>query len=69
MKILSPTLSEPLYEITGGRMDLSIRLIERAATIAATRGDRRLLRKHFEAAVDWSSDIVPGPAGNPFRCH
>jgi hypothetical protein len=43
MNFLPPTLSERLWAITGGRMDLSIRLIERAATVAASRGDRRLL--------------------------
>jgi hypothetical protein len=62
-------LAEPLWEITGGRMDLAIRLIERATHVAAALGEERLSLRHFEAVVDLSPSIARGSTRNPFRRH
>jgi hypothetical protein len=69
MSPISSTLLEPLREITGGRMDLLIELIEGAWNVAANLGDARPSLEHFEAAVDRSPSIARGSTRNPFRRH
>jgi hypothetical protein len=69
MRPTPSTFIEPLREITGGRLDLTIRMIEEAARVAASLGDARPSLEPFEAVVDRSPSIVRGSMGNPFRRH
>jgi hypothetical protein len=69
MSSATKVLADPLWEITQGRMALTIPLIRQAWQIAADRGHSQPLLRDFETAVDRSLSIACGSTRNPFRLH
>jgi hypothetical protein len=69
MSSMTQVLADPLWEITQGRMGLTMTLIWQAWQIATDRGHSQPLMRDFETAVDRSPSITWGSARNPFRLH
>jgi hypothetical protein len=69
MSSTTKMLADPLWEITQGRMDLTMQLVQRATEIAAGRGHLQPLLGDFETAIERSASLARRTMRNPFRHH
>jgi hypothetical protein len=64
-----PEILDLTWELTSGRMDLTLLLFEGAVVVAVNQGSPQLCLDHFAAAVDACPALNSGLTRNPFRLH